>query len=453
MKWHSLALANLFSTFIAALVALVTDQYIKVNWPPGVIFILVFLLVNCLITQLFYRYYLQFLESIELALLHFKDGEFSISIPKSNNSKLRYIGTLFDQVADSLRNERSTIMQRELLLDRVFNTASSGLLLIDHHAKIALCNPAATQLLSQGKAIRGASLQNILRHLPHPLAESIERHEDVLFTLDGKEGEPEIWQLTCENFRLHGQEHYLYHFKQMTRTLARAEVDTWKKVIRVLSHELNNSLAPITSLTHSGTHILSQLQMQSSEIKILNQIFLTLGERTTHLNDFLSSYAQFAHIPKPQKQAIDWPDFLSSLKNLIDFSWREPLPLRQGFADTAQLSQVLINLIKNAREAGATPELINLQVIAEGEWDKLILCDNGSGMTETQLQQSLLPFYSTKRGGTGLGLALCREIIDAHEGRIKLTNRKDGGLQVTLWLPAWLPAKILSPLAANKKDP
>lgn len=436
MKLYQLVFANLLCTLIAGTAAFTAYQLYEGNWLAIIISPLAFVAANFLFAKFFYHRYFSFLQTIELALLHFKDGEFSVRLPHNKNPTLQHIGELFSQVANSVSQERSGLMQREILLDRVFDTVSSALLLTDSHSKIALCNPAARQLLTQGRAIKGIFLYELLPHLPPPIAESIVQKEDVLFTLDGNEGEPEIWHLTCENFHLHGQEHYLYHFKQMTRTLSRAEVDTWKKVIRVLSHELNNSLAPITSLTHSGNHILSQLTLPDSETKMLRQIFYTLGDRTTHLNEFLSSYAQFARLPKPQQQIIDWLEFLSNLKNLVKFSWHDPLPLRSGFADPGQLSQVLINLIKNAREAGSGSEFIELHITAQGDWDKLTLCDNGSGMSELQLQQALLPFYSTKRDGTGLGLALCREIVDAHGGRIKLANRKEGGLQVTLWLPA-----------------
>lgn len=436
MKLYHWILASLVSNTVTAALAFITFQLTGKDWLAGLMALLVLVVSSAIFAKFFYRQIFIFLQTVELALLHFKDGEFSLRLPTQKNHQLQHIANLLHQVADSFRVERSSLLQRELLLDRVFSTVSSALLLTDGREKVVLCNPAARQLLSHGKAIKGAALSNLLPHLPLPLAEAIEKHEDGLFSLDGQEGEPEIWHLSCENFSLNGQQHCLYHFKQMTRTLSRSEVDTWKKVIRVLSHELNNSLGPISSLAHSGKQLLARLPLPEAETNMLAQIFSTLSESATHLTQFLSGYAQFTRLPKPQPHDIHWLNFLTSLQNLVTFQWSELLPLRAGFADAGQLSHVLINLIKNATEAGAPPETISLHISAQGDWDKITLSDGGSGMSDEQLKQAMLPFYSTKRDGTGLGLALCREIVDAHGGRIKLANGKDGGLVVTIWLPA-----------------
>lgn len=398
--------------------------------------LILFLASNWMLAIFFLTRFDHFVKTIELALTHFKEGEFSLSFPPTQNKYFKPLGNLFREVATHLSQERSNLMQRELLLDRVFDTVSSALLLTDSRDKIILCNPAAAQLLSQNKAVKGLTITELLPMLAPSLADAMTTKEEALFILEGKDREPETWHLSCEIFYLNERPHSLYHFKQMTRTLARAEVDTWKKVIRVLSHELNNSLAPITSLTHSGKQILIKQDLSATEKQLLHTIFDTLGERSSHLTRFLSAYAKFARLPKPQAQNICWSEFFNTLKNLVEFELLEPLPLRDGYADSAQLSQVIINLVKNSQEAGASKKTIELHIAAQGEWDKITLTDSGCGMSEDQLSLALLPFYSTKRNGTGLGLALCREIIDAHGGRMNLANRAEGGLQVTLWLPA-----------------
>lgn len=436
MKLYHWVIASLLSNAISGSAAFVVYKSQGQNLFAGLLAGSILILLSFLFGYLFFGRIARFLQMMEIALLHLKEGEFSLRLPELGSTQLQPLANLFHEVAENLRVERGNLLQRELLLDRVFHTVSSALLLTDGRHKIILCNPAARHFLSSGKNIRGMALSELLPHLPAPLEESILKQEDVLFTLDGQDGEPETWHLSCEHFRLNGQEHCLYHFKQMTRTLSRAEIDTWKKVIRVLSHELNNSLAPITSLAHSGQLVLERQQLPEVDAKLLRQIFTTMAERATHLNEFLGAYAQFARLPKSHKVPIDWTAFLAGLQNLIPFHLHESLTMRRGFVDAGQMSQVLINLIKNAAEAGAAADTIELEISAKDDWDKITVSDRGSGMSEEQLQLALLPFYSTKRDGTGLGLALCREIIDAHDGRIKLSNRKDGGLRVTIWLPA-----------------
>jgi signal transduction histidine kinase len=119
----------------------------------------------------------------------------------------------------------------------------------------------------------------------------------------------------------------------------------------------------------------------------------------------------------------------------VPFRIVSPAPARPGVFDGAQMEQAIINLLKNAHESGSAPEEVALRVTREAAHFAIEVADRGSGMTEAVMSNALVPFYSTKRTGTGLGLALAREIIEAHGGRIALSNRDAGGLAVTLMLP------------------
>ena len=207
-------------------------------------------------------------------------------------------------------------------------------------------------------------------------------------------------------------------------------MQTWKKVIRVISHELNNSLAPVASLAHSGAELTRRGQTAR-----LESIFATIEERARHLEGFIHGYARFAKLPTPRLEALSWPLFVERLRSQVAFRVDGDLPDEPARLDRAQMEQALLNLLKNAHESGSPPGEVALRVRRLPGTLRIEVLDRGSGMSEAVLANALVPFYSTKRSGTGLGLALAREIAEAHGGRIGLANREGGGLGVTMVLP------------------
>jgi two-component system nitrogen regulation sensor histidine kinase NtrY len=164
-------------------------------------------------------------------------------------------------------------------------------------------------------------------------------------------------------------------------------------------------------------------------------VFATIGERARHLEGFLGGYARFAKLPQPQLQLVEWREFLGGLQRHIGFVLDMPDAHVRSHVDPAQLEQALLNLLKNAHESGSTSAEVRLRLVRLPDSLRLEVLDRGHGMNEAVLQNALVPFYSTKRHGTGLGLALAREIAEAHGGRIALSNREGGGLCVALQLP------------------
>jgi signal transduction histidine kinase len=218
--------------------------------------------------------------------------------------------------------------------------------------------------------------------------------------------------------------------RHLTAELHRQEVRTWKKVIRVISHELNNSLAPVASLAHSGAELLKRGKLDQ-----LEKVFTTIAERAGHLEQFIQGYARFAKLPAPRPEPIHWPELVERLRGQIAFEIDGALPDTRARFDPAQLEQALVNLLHNAHESGSPAADVHLRVLRLPNAVAVEVSDRGTGMSEAVLSNALLPFYSTKRGGTGLGLALVREIADAHGGRVSLANREGGGLSVTITLP------------------
>jgi signal transduction histidine kinase len=303
------------------------------------------------------------------------------------------------------------------------------MLLCDPGGHIVYGNLAARKLLGEGRRLEGSLLETVLQAAPEPLREAVARGGDGLFVVE-REGEEEVYYLARSGFRLNGRPHELFVLRHLTVELHRQEVRTWKKVIRVISHELNNSLAPVASLAHSGGEL-----VKLGKYEQLEKVFTTIAERAKHLEQFILGYAKFAKLPAPRLEATAWPELVERLRAQVAFTVDGALPDARVRVDPAQLEQALVNLLTNAHESGSPPDGVQLRVRKLPAAVAIEVSDRGSGMTEAVLANALLPFYSTKRGGTGLGLALVREIAEAHGGRVALANRPDGGLTVTITVP------------------
>ncbi|MBS0571186.1 MAG: HAMP domain-containing protein [Proteobacteria bacterium] len=368
------------------------------------------------------------LRALSGSVASYRDGDYSLSLASRRRDEIGALIDAHNELGQALRGQRQNLVQRELLLDTVMQHTPTALLLVDPHERVVYANLAARHLLNDGKSPLGLEFSELLRGCPAEMRQALAAGNDSLTSVP-LGGSDEIFHISRRDFRLQGRPHRLYLVQRMTRELSRQEVAAWKRVIRVISHELNNSLAPISSLAHSGAEL-----ARRDDREKLPQVFTGIGERARHLHDFIAGYADFARLPAPRCASVDWVPFVDGLRQHAIFALRGSLPEPAGWFDAAQVEQVLLNLLKNAHESGSPPEAVDVRIAVGGD-QRIEIADRGPGMNATVLAQALLPFYSTKRSGTGLGLALAREIVEAHGGRIVLANRDGGGLRVTLILP------------------
>lgn len=371
----------------------------------------------------------------------YRDGEYNFGVHWQGDDELAQLVQAHADLGKVLREQRQSLVQRELMLDAMVQNTPVAMLLVvaggDGIRRITFSNVAARKLLHGGWRLEGQRIEALLEQMPAELRDAISRGGDSLFAVreeDGDEDDEQIYHLAHRSFHLNGRVHELLLIRLLTPELRRQEVQTWKKVIRVISHELNNSLAPIASLAHSGAELVRRQKTDR-----LVEIFGTIEDRARHLEGFIRGYARFAKLPQPQLQTVQWDQFMASLQQQIPFRLHVQTPELCSRVDIAQLGQALLNLLKNAHEAcgeAAPPnDDVEVRLSRLPQWLRIEVLDRGNGMNEAVLQNALMPFYSTKRNGTGLGLALTREIIEAHSGRISLQNRNDGGLCVTVLLP------------------
>ena len=331
-------------------------------------------------------------------------------------------------LADVVRERQLGAVEATTLLQRVMSSIDVAVFAFDRHDRLQLVNSAGEALLGASAAeLAGASAAEL--QLGGCLEGPVPRVISV--DLPGGAGR---WEVRRSAFRQGGRPHRLVVLSDVQRALRSEQRQAWQRLIRVLGHEINNSLAPIQSIAGSVRARLEQVDLSDDLRADVDRGLAVIGDRSRALARFMGAYARLAKLPPPTLGAVGVGAWVRRVAALED---RVPVTIAGGpeitiEGDGDQLDQLLINLVQNAADAaiagaavaGEPPRVVIAWALAD-RYLELSVSDNGLGVANPE--NLFVPFFTTKPGGSGIGLVLSRQIAEAHDGALTLQSRAAGG--------------------------
>jgi nitrogen fixation/metabolism regulation signal transduction histidine kinase len=346
------------------------------------------------------------------------------------------LGELVNEVNSlgrTLHEQRLRTLEATALLDKLVATIDVAVLAFDGQHRLSLLNPAAERLLGVASARRARGLTAAELAVEELLAG--EGGTSVATSVAGRTGR---WQVTHGMFREGGVAQHLLIIADLRQALREEERAAWQRLIRVIGHEVNNSLTPIKSLADTLVGLLAEALPGGPAREDALGALQVIGDRTDSLSRFLAQYSRLARLPAPRRRWVAMTPLLSRIAALDHTHAIEVVsdPRLEARIDEDQIEQALINLVKNAAEAqqGARGR-IGISAQNRNSVLTVAITDDGPGIANTD--NLFVPFFTTKPGGSGVGLALSRQIVEGHGGTLALENRSDArGAVATLQIPA-----------------
>jgi two-component system nitrogen regulation sensor histidine kinase NtrY len=397
----------------------------EASWPVVLICVLGIVLAWMLAVSLLTEQIVRPMQTLANVVAALREDDYSFRARGARrNDALGDLALEVNALAGMLQSQRTGALEAMALLERVMASMESPVLAFDLDGRLLMLNAAGERAFgtSSAKAL-GRRAEEL--HLAHLLA----TEDGELVLLRQKMQQTDRWVVKRSYFRLRGVRHTLLMLSDVSKALRDEERLAWERLIRVLGHEINNSLTPIKSIAGS----LRGRVLSSESSADFERGLAVIENRAESLNRFLQAYRQLMGLPTPKLT----PSSLAALVDrVVHLEARLPvtvLPSEDVVVDmdADQIEQALINLVRNAVEAALSPDVakeveprVELGWARSGEELVISIVDSGLGLTNAA--NLFVPFYTTKPEGTGIGLILAQQIAEAHAGSVRLSNRTDG---------------------------
>jgi two-component system, NtrC family, nitrogen regulation sensor histidine kinase NtrY len=424
-----MALAAGLSGVLVSLILLWTGDFTpKAQWTLTA-FIVLFWMGFALAAQGLVVRPLQTLSNLLAAL---REGDYSIRARGARwDDVLGEVMIEVNALGETLRAQRMGAMEATLLLRTVMTEIEVAIFTFDGERRLRLVNRAGERLLAQpAERLLGRRASDL--GLADCLEGEVPRTANLVFP-----GGLGRWGVSRSKFWEGGLPHQLLALTDLSRALREEERQAWQRLLRVLGHELNNSLAPIRSIAGSLETLVSRNPLPPDWQEDVTGGLAVINSRAEALTRFMEAYSQLARLPQPKMQPVD---LSACIRRVVSLEKRiaarvKPGPAAMIQADGDQLEQLLINLLRNAVDAALeTGGGVHVRWVRDGSFVDIMVEDDGPGLPSTS--NLFVPFFTTKPGGSGIGLVLSRQIAEAHGGSLTLRNR-DGarGCEARLRLP------------------
>ncbi|HWC75008.1 MAG TPA: ATP-binding protein [Gemmatimonadales bacterium] len=403
----------------------------SVRWTFGVLIVVCWLLFALALRERVVRP----LQTLSNMLAALREQDYSMRARRpSTEDALGLVMLELNILSDELKERRLGALEATALLQRVMSEIDVAVFAFDEAAALRLVNASGERLLGQrSERLLGRTATEL--GLDECLTGDAPRVINLAFPASSGR-----WEVRRGAFRQGGRPHQFVVLADVSRALREEERGAWQRLIRVLGHEINNSLTPIKSVAQRLQQLVSVNGSSELPREDLDKGLELIAKRSESLTRFLASYARLARLPPPKIGKVDVPTWVQRVARL---ETRVPVSITPGpdatlRADGDQLDQLLINLITNAADAALTTGggVRVRWVTAASQGFELVVEDDGPGLPETA--NLFVPFFTTKPQGTGIGLVLSRQIAEAHGGSLTIANRTDGahGCVARLRLPS-----------------
>lgn len=336
-----------------------------------------------------------------------------------------------EELSESLKDFRGKLLAEEIkhqYYENLLNKVDTAVLVADRAGHIEWMNQAAITHLGQ------------ISQLPEALLNASATNDIPIIRIEQNSTVLEM-AISCTKFAAQGKEQQIISLKNIHSVLERNEMEAWQKLIRVLTHEIMNSITPIISLSETLSERGIPKQLGEKEYSIILQAMQTIHRRSKGLLEFVENYRRLTRIPAPVRTKVSIAELCMDLKKLFPeeyIHFETPSSELNLYIDRAQIEQVLINLLKNAREACGkqSDKYIQVEIAISPAGNKILtVSDNGEGILPDVLDKIFVPFFTTKTTGSGIGLSLCKQIMTLHEGSINVKSELGKGSRFILTFP------------------